>query len=181
LKHFLTPTPLNETGKWEDVKEKEFAVKNAASTIGMVGLMRSLSDLTAESKLLMITAFLNVCVLKGKEPDEKEMMIKKLFARPKKGDRRTGVNIFDQWKQEAKETLDRLAQVKTEDEEWFSCIVAYRILVQYIKLIAACGFFIDTKKKLDILNEKSGVAWNQPDYLNDVSIMPLFPMRFTHV
>jgi len=171
---------LNETGKWEDVKEKEFAVKNAASATDMVGLMRSLSDLTAESKLLMITAFLNVCVLKDKGPDETKM-IKMLFTRPKEGDKRTGVNIFDQWKQEAKETLDRLAQVKTEDEEWFSCIVAYRILVQYIRLVAACGFLIRTKKKLDILNEKYGIAWNQPDYLNDVSIVPLFPMRFMHV
>ena len=63
-------------------------------------------------------------------------IMKKMF-NPKKGNNEqvTGVSIFDQWKQEAKDLLDGLKDLYTKDKEWFMHIIAYHILVQHIKFI----------------------------------------------
>lgn len=160
----MTPEPADETGKWDDVIEKKFRVKDAKSAAEMSDMMRNSSNLSDECKLLLITAFLNVCLLETKGPGEKKL-VTKLF---REKVHVCGISIFEGWKREAKETLDRLKDKPTEDSRWYQDIVAYRLLVAYIKFIQKC-FVVNAKKTLDDLQEKRKVGWNQPDYLQDVS------------
>lgn len=76
--------------------------------------------------------------------------------------------------------LDRLAALDTQDPKWFTHIVAYRLLVQYIKFIKDCGFVISKKKMLKVLNEKFDLKWNQPDYLDDVSMVVCYRLQQAH-
>jgi hypothetical protein len=166
----LTPAPSNETGKWDDVVEKKFRVKDALSAREMITRMMESDDASIESKLLMVAAFRNVCLLedrKDKEEDKERGIPLKLFGEI---DGKFGIGMLDEWKRDAKKTLDRLALLK-EDEHWYNDIAAYHFLNEYIRFVRVC-FIVSKKKSLDKLKKKYNVGWNETDYLEDVSAIP---------
>jgi hypothetical protein len=158
--------PSNETGKWDDVVEKKFAVSDPRSAIAIVGLMRTLRDLSGECKLLMITASLNVCLLENKGKEETKLL-KKLFHSKNPDGELIGAKIFDEWKREALETLEKLAPTYSQ-KDWYENTVAFHLLCGYTKFVWKC-FVIDENKQLKVLNAKYKLGWNAPEFLNDVS------------
>jgi hypothetical protein len=160
----LTPVPSSETGKWDDVVEKKFRVTDISSAKEIVAKIMESDDLSHECKLLMVLAFRNVCRLEDRGKNEKKVL-QELFKRKGK---KNGIGILECWKGDSMATLDRLASMPKEDDDWYRDIVAYRFLNEYIRFIKEC-FVINEKKKLDRLNDDFGVPWNQEDYLDDVS------------
>lgn len=160
----LTPTlSSDETGKWKDVDDKKFRVKDKASAIAIVDfMMKHKDDLSDECKLLIVTAFRNVCSM-GSNGKEEKKILTQLFK--KKGN---GIVIFEIWKREAMEKLENLAQVKGEVPYWYQDIDAFRLLNEYIRFIKGC-FVVSKKAEIDKLNDTYKVEWNHPTYLNDVS------------
>lgn len=139
-------------------------VKDADSATEILRKMRSQdSSLSNECKLLIITAFLNVCLKEEMSEKDKKTLSKLHRGKPNE----KGLVIFEQWKRDALETLNHLARQK-DDDSWVKDVVARRLLLKYIKFIEKC-YFVDSAARLDILKEKLNIDWNQPDYLNDVS------------
>lgn len=141
-------------------------VKDAESAKAIVMKMRdSGSDLSNECKLLIITAFLNVCTKEDKGKEEKRTVA--WLCKAKEGVN-SGLGILEEWKREALETLNRLGTLATDDDSWFKGIVARRLLINYILFVKKC-YVIDDATKLKTLKKKYNIDWNQPDYLYDVS------------
>lgn len=166
MKAFLTPTLADETGAWDDIVQKKVRVRNAKSAIGIVGLMRTPKDLSVEFKLLMISSFLNVCLLEERGSEESKVL-GKLFRSPVSGDT-IGIKIFDRWKQEALETLNQLGSANHKNELWYQETAAFLLLRQFLIFVQKC-FVIKSAAHLNTLKEKHEMDWNQPSFLNDVS------------
>jgi hypothetical protein len=166
--------PTNESGKWEDISGRTFMVKDIGSARVIIMKMRE-SNVTrsTEWKLLIVTAFLNVCTKENKAEEEKAI-VSLLFKAPKSGEDR-GIGIVEQWRTDALETLNRLANLKTDNKEWFKDIVDRYLLIGCIRFIKQC-FVINTAKQLATLKMKYNVNWNQPDFLNDVSALIYIPV-----
>jgi hypothetical protein len=164
--------PTSESGKWDDITGRTFMVKDVDSArVFIMKLRESNVTRSTEWKLLVVTAFLNVCTKENKAEEEKAI-VSLLFKAPKSGEEVRGIGIFEQWRTDALETLNRLANLKTDNKEWFKDIVDRYLLIGCIRFIKQC-FVINKAKQIATLKMKYNVNWNQPDFLNDVSA-PLY-------
>ena len=156
MSSFLTPTPTkDESGEWQDVVDKKFHVTNDDTTAkAVVVKMRSDKDLSMECKVLIVMAFRNAYL------QQKKHVKSKLFTKKKGSNEVIGARIVEQWGCEAKTKLEAL---KGSGQDWFDNTTAYYLLVDCIRFIADCDL-IDSKEKLDLLNEQYGLAWNDPQY-----------------
>jgi hypothetical protein len=83
---------------------------------------------------------------------------------------------MDQWKHEATKTLKHLAAAGNDEKNWYHATTACYTVMECLKFIWDCLVtekkeqLHDKKKQLDALHDEHGLDWNQPDYLDDVSI-----------
>jgi hypothetical protein len=159
--------PTRESGKWDDITGRTFMVKDIDSAIAVRKKMRE-SNVTrsTEWKLLIVTAFLNVCTKDNKAKEEKKIIAS--LCKGKNGGTDSGLGIFERWRIDALGALNGLAKLKTDNKEWFKDIVDRHLLVGCIKFIKKC-FVIDSAENLAEMKQKYDINWNHPDFLNDVS------------
>lgn len=170
----MTPTPSNdETGNRDDVVNKKLRIKDGDSAAQVGKLMKkSESELSDESKLLIILGFHNVCLPGNESKSSNDKAVIKALFKKDKNTGQNGIAILERWKKEAVAILDRLAKYKT-DASWYKDVTAYYYLIDYIRFAKSC-FVVDSKKILNRLKDDFGVEWNQPDYLKDVSAVCLW-------
>ena len=164
---FLTPTPTkDESGEWQDVVDKKFEVMNDDTLAkAVVAKMRSDKLLSMECKVLIVMAFRNAYLQK------KTHVQKKLFTKKKGSNEVIGAKILEQWGYEAKVELEALKPSRQDTTtKWFDNTAAYHLLVDCTEFIADCNL-IDSREKLNLLNEQYGLAWSDPEYpyLKEVS------------
>ena len=188
------PTPLpNESGEWENVNTK-FAISEERTALELVVKMESSEKWSDECKLLVIVAFLNSCLQKNKLVktlfDIKELRKRFNLKKAEEARKLTGVCFFEQWRDDAVNTLEKLAPNQLAPKSALPEMCAYKLLLAHLQFIQTCSV-VKNKAILDTLNEKYGLSWNNPnDYMNKVSdyshvmanaklalttLMPFFP------
>lgn len=144
-------------------------VKNGESATEVVKLMNG--DPSPEFKLLCIAALRASCARNNKEfcaalweTTSKEAML--------------GAKTMDLWMYQACQNLEYLATTEdAQQQNWFhACTVSF-LIMECLKCIWECLVtskreqLSEKNKQLKAANEEHGLRWNQPDYLNDVSVV----------
>ena len=168
---FLQPDPTsNETGELDSVFERKFVIKDEESAKAVVNMMRSNTNyLSAECKLLIISAFRNACL-------QEHDLAKELLEEQGSAEAIIGARIMDKWMHDAAKTLEHLATLDNGNKRWYHATTASFTLLECLKFIWDCLVthkkekLVDKKNQLNILHEEYGLDWNQPAYLDDASI-----------